>query len=76
MQLDRAALDKLLSMGDSQLKFIITKLAVDNGLDLSTFNITSTDIASIRSALQNATDADIALAAEQLSQHRRGGGRR
>lgn len=73
MQLDRNAIDRLLSMSDSQLKFIITKLAVDNGLDLATFNITSTDIGSIRRALANATDADLALATEQLMRGKKGG---
>ena len=73
MQLDRNAINRLLSMSDSQLKFIITKLAVDNGLDLATFNITSTDIGSIRRALSNATDADLALATEQLMRGKKGG---
>lgn len=71
MQLDRNAIERLLSMNDSQLKYIITKLAVDNGLDLSTFNITSTDIDSIRRALQGATDEDLARATEQLSRGKR-----
>ena len=73
MQLDRNAINRLLSMSDSQLKFIITKLAVDNGLDLATFNITSTDIGSIRRALESATDADLALATEQLMRGKKGG---
>lgn len=73
MQLDRNAINRLLSMSDSQLKFIITKLAVDNGLDLATFNITSNDIGSIRRALASATDADLALATEQLMRGKKGG---
>ena len=72
MQLDRNALSRLLSMNDAQLKYIITKLAVDNGLDLSTFNISGNDINSIRRALQNATDADLQKAAEQLSHGKKG----
>lgn len=73
MQLDRNALKRLLSMSDSQLKYVITKLAVDNGLDLSTFNITGSDINSIRNALQNATDQQLELAAEQLRHGKTGG---
>ena len=73
MQLDRNALKRLLSMSDSQLKYVITKLAVDNGLDLSTFNITGSDINSIRNALQNATDQQLELAAEQLRRGKPGG---
>ena len=72
MQLDRNALSRLLSMNDAQLKYIITKLAVDNGLDLSTFNISGNDINSIRRALQNATDADLQKATEQLSHGKKG----
>ncbi len=70
MQLDRKAIDHLLGMNDAQLKFVISKLAVEAGLDLSSFNISGTDIASIRKALGNATDADIAKAAEQLSERK------
>lgn len=73
MQLDRDALGRLLSMSDSQLKFVINKLAVEAGLDLSSFNISGNDIESIRKALSGATDADLVRAAEQLS--RRGGGK-
>lgn len=70
MQLDRKAIDHLLGMNDAQLKFVISKLAVEAGLDLSSFNISGTDIASIRKALGNATDADIAKAAEQLTERK------
>ena len=73
MQLDRNALEKLLNMNDAQLKYVITKLAVDAGLDLSGFNISSNDIGSIRRALSSATDEDLARATEQLRRGRRGG---
>ena len=73
MQLDRAALEKLLNMNDAQLKYVITKLATEAGLDLSSFNISANDINSVRRALSGATDEDIARAAEQMRQRRRGG---
>jgi len=73
MQLDRNALEKLLNMNDAQLKYVITKLATDAGLDLGSFNISSNDISSIRHALGNATDEDIARAAEQLKRGKFGG---
>ena len=73
MQLDRNALEKLLNMNDAQLKYVINKLAVDAGLDLSGFNISTNDIGSIRRALAGASDEDIARAAEQLKRGRRGG---
>lgn len=73
MKLDRKAVDGLRGMNDMQLKFFINKLASEYGLDLSAFNISGNDIQSIRRALDNVTDADIARAADQLSR-RRGGG--
>ena len=67
MQLDRNAVERLLEMNDTQLKFLIKKLATEAGLDLSAFNISSNDISSLRNALAKASDEDIAKAAEQLS---------
>ncbi|HOA85291.1 MAG: hypothetical protein GX057_06755 [Clostridiales bacterium] len=67
MQLDRDAVERLLGMNDTQLKFLIKKLATEAGLDLSAFNISSNDISSLRNALAKASDEDIAKAAEQLS---------
>ncbi len=67
MQFDRDAVERLLAMNDTQLKFLIKKLATEAGLDLTSFNISSNDISSIRNALANASDEDIAKAAEQLS---------
>jgi sugar phosphate isomerase/epimerase len=67
MQFDKDAVERLLGMNDTQLRFLIKKLATEAGLDLSSFNISSNDISSLRNALANATDEDIAKAAEQLS---------
>lgn len=66
MQLDRNAINRLLSLNDEQLKHIIRSLAENSGLDLSSFQISANDVGSIRRALSGATDADIARAAEQL----------
>lgn len=67
MQFDKDAVERLLEMNDSQLKFLIKKLATEVGLDLSAFNISSNDVSSIRNALANASNEDIARAAEQFS---------
>ena len=67
MQLDRNAINRMLSLSDSQLKSLIRSLAANSGLDLSGFNISVNDVESIRRALTNATDDDIARAAEQLN---------
>ncbi len=66
MQLDRNAIHRMLSLNDEQLKNLIRSLATNSGLDLSSFQISPNDVASIRRALRDATDADIARAAEQL----------
>ena len=68
MQLDRNAINRMLSLNDEQLKSLIRSLAENTGLDLSSFNISATDVQSIRRALSGATDADLERAAEQLRQ--------
>ncbi len=67
MQLDRKALERLLTLNDAQLKGVIEALAAESGLDLGNFGISQNDIASIRKALSGATDEDIKKAAEQLN---------
>lgn len=67
MQLDRRALERLLTLNDAQLKGVIESLAAESGLDLGNFGISQNDIASIRKALSGATDEDIKKAAEQLN---------
>ena len=71
MQIDRNALEKLLSLNDRQLKLVINKLAAESGIDLSGFNIDSKDIESIRKGLSSATDSDIQRVAEMYEQNRR-----
>ena len=71
MQLDRNAINRMLSLNDNQLKSLIRSLAENSGLDLSSFQISPNDVESIRRALTGATDADIARAAEQLNQHKK-----
>ena len=71
MQIDRNALEKLLSLNDRQLKLVINKLAAESGIDLSGFNIDAKDIDSIRKGLSSATDSDIARVAEMYEQNRK-----
>jgi len=66
MQIDKNALNQMLSLNDKQLSRIIQKLANDAGLDLSAFNISDNDIQSLRKALANATEEDIATAISQM----------
>ena len=70
MQLDKNTLNMLLSLNDAQLVNIIKTISEKSGLDLSSFNITSTDVQSIRTALKNATDDDIRRAQESINNYK------
>ena len=75
MQIDREALEKLLTLNDRQLKMVIGKLAADSGIDPASLNIDPKNIESIRRARSSATDADlerIAQAYEQNQKNKRG----
>ena len=67
MQLDKNTLNMLLAMNDRQLVNVIKAISEKSGLDLSSFNITSNDVQSIRRALENANDEDIKRAQESLN---------
>ena len=71
MQIDREALNKLLTLNDRQLKLFISKLAADSGIDPADFNINPRDIESIRQALTSATDRDLARIAEAYEKNRK-----
>ncbi len=65
MQIDRRALEGLLSLNDAQLMAIISRLAAESGIDPAEFNIDPKSVASIRSALSGATDEDLARVVAQ-----------
>ena len=75
MQIDRKSLEKLLTLNDRQLGAMINKIASQSGLDLSSFNVNPSDIASVRRALSTATDEDIRRITEQYSEAKKNGGR-
>lgn len=70
MQIDRNALQKLLSLSDKQLETVIRKLATDYGLDLSALNISTDNLKNLRTALQNVTDEDLKAIGDQLKNGR------
>lgn len=76
MQIDREALEKLLTLNDRQLKMVIGKLAADSGIDPASLNIDPTSIESIRRALSSATDADLSRIAEAYEQNQKNKRRR
>lgn len=71
MEFDRNALSRLLSLNDSQLKFLVNKFARDYGIDLSSYNVTEGDIVSVRRALENLSDAQLRDLGQKLSGGRR-----
>ena len=72
MQLDRNALNTLMALDDAQLKFVISRLAVNAGVDIGQFDLNTGDAQKIRQVLSNLTDADIARAQAQIDAHRKG----
>jgi hypothetical protein len=68
MILDKNALNRLLSLDDRQLKAVMERLAAESGLDLSAFNVSTGDLASVRTALSGATDQELEKLAQQLRQ--------
>lgn len=74
MQLDRNAINKLLSLNDFQLKIVISRLLKENGIDPSMLNIDTKNMASIRRSLENATDEDIKRATNFISGFKGNGG--
>lgn len=67
MQLDKNAIDKLLTLDDRGLWSVIRMIAAQSGISLPD-SIGSGELASLRSALGSASDADIAAASELLRQ--------
>ena len=67
MQLDREAINKLLSLNDIQLRIVISRLLRENGIDPSALDIDTRNMANLRSVLKNATDEDLKRASEMLS---------
>ena len=66
MQLDKNAIDKLLTLDDRALWSVIRMIASQSGISLPD-RIGSAELSSLRSALGSASDADIAAAGELLS---------
>ena len=65
MQLDREALNKVLSLNDRQLKVLIGRLAAESGINPSEFPIDTSSMENLRSALRSASDDDLRRITEQ-----------
>ena len=71
MQIDRASLEKLLSLNDKQLQRFITKLAAESGIDPATLNIDLGNVRSIRQALSGASDEELSRIGEMYEKNRK-----
>ena len=70
MQLDRNAVRTLLALDDAQLKYVISKVAVNMGIDTSYFGLNGGDISSVRKRLSELSDDDLAEAQRQIDARR------
>ena len=59
MQIDRNALNRILSINDEQLGALITQIAAQTGIDPAALGLNPQNIAGVRAALSGATEADI-----------------
>ena len=73
MQIDRKALEGLLSLNDRQLMTVINRLVAQSGIDPTTLGIDTGSVASIRSAISGASDEDLKRIVAQYEARTRGG---
>ena len=71
MQIDRASLERLLSLNDRQLSSVITRLIAQSGIDPAEFQLNTKDVESLRKALAGASDDDLRRIAEQYEASQR-----
>ena len=71
MQIDRASLEKLLTLNDRQLTAVIQRLIAQSGIRPADFSIDPRDVQSIRYALSHASDEDLRRIAEQYEANQR-----
>ena len=74
MQINKNALNGLLSLNDKQLMSIINRLAADSGIDPAQFNIDPKDVASVRTALSSATEDDLQSIVKQYEANKKARG--
>jgi hypothetical protein len=76
VQIDKKALEGLLSLNDRQLLTMVNRLLLQSGIDPAGFNIDPKDIASIRSAISGASDSDLQRVVDQYEANQRSHGGR
>ena len=74
MQIDRKALEGLLSLNDRQLITLINRLAAQSGIDPAEYNIDPNSVSSIRNAIRGASDEELNRIVTQYQQNTVRGG--
>ena len=59
MKIDREMLRRILTLDDSQLKLIISRIAAQTGVDMSGFDMSPAALAKLRLAVESADDAEL-----------------
>ena len=68
MQLDRNAINTLLSLDDARLKYIIDRMATSIGIDLEAFGLKDRSAYEIRKKLSDLSDEELELARRQINE--------
>jgi len=76
MQIDKKALEGLLSLNDRQLMMIINRLVAESGIDPAQYNIDPASISSIRAAISGATDEQLDSIVKQYEENKQKRGSR
>lgn len=74
MQIDRKALEGLLSLNDKQLLTIINRLVAQSGIDPAEYDIDPNSVSSIRNAIRGASDDDLNRIVQQYQENTRSRG--
>ena len=67
MKLDRRAIALISSLDDAQLRFVITNVAQNMGINIDSLGLNTHDVNKLRKRLSELTDEEIAEAQRQIN---------
>ena len=67
MKLDRRAIALISSLDDAQLRFVITNVAHNMGIDIDSLGLNTNNVNKLRKRLSELTDEEIAEAQRQIN---------
>ena len=67
MKLDRRAIALISSLDDAQLRFVITNVAQNMGINIDSLGLNTNDVNKLRKRLAELTDEEIAEAQRQIN---------